>query len=214
MPAPPRAHPFRQSALWSLNAALFFLYLTLALYLFQTSPRFRDAVVSNANTLFALPYVLSLLVVAVCLAPCAPPPPRDLDPVIASPLDCLLVLLVLLEWATCLALVLLTLIAVHDGLTYISPDGLIVPAGSPDAPAPPAVLQPPPHGQPPAQPGHPSDGGRHLTPPEGGDGISPDAVVVLLIPLFFMYTLFNFLIHFLSCVEAAFRRRRGFDDLD
>lgn len=163
------------------------------LYLFVTSATFRQLVVDNANGLFALPYVLSLFVVAVCLAPCAPPPRRDLDGVIATPLDFCLVVLVLLEWATCLALVLITLIAVHDGLSYISPDGLILPAGTelPDA----------------------QKNGTGVVG-SGGDGVSEDSLVVLIIPIFFMYTFFNFLLHCYSCTEALLRRRRGFTDMD
>lgn len=142
----------------------------------------------NANGLFALPYILSLFVVAVCLAPCAPPPRRDLDGVISTPLDCCLVVLVLLEWATCLALVLITLIAVHEGLSYISPDGLIVPADDTTGAADAVQAK--------------------------GDGISRDAVVVLVIPVLFMYTLFNFVLHCWSCTEAWVRRRRGLGEFD
>lgn len=194
---PPPLVPFRQDCLWAFCALLFFVYLTGVLYLFLTSASFRQLVIDNANGLFALPYVLSLFVVAVCLAPCAPPPRRDLDGVIATPLDFCLVVLVLLEWATCLALVLITLIAVHDGLSYISPDGLILPAGTelPHAPKNGSGL------------GTGVAGG-------GGDGISKDAFVVLIIPIFFMYTFFNFLLHCYSCTEALLRRRRGLADTD
>lgn len=201
VPAPPAPLPFRQDALWALCALLFFAYLTAVLYLFLTLPSFRRIVVENANGLFALPYVLSLFVVAVCLAPCAPPPRRDLDGVIAGPVDCLLVILVLLEWATCLALVLITLIAVHEGLSYISPEGLIVPAI--DGPTGPSGLNSSSPNATAVQPG-----------PKGGDGISADAVVVLVIPMLFMYTLFNLLLHVFSCIEAYFRRRRGLSDSD
>jgi len=126
-----------------------------------------------------VPYVLSVLVVLVCLAPCTPPPRRDLDGVIASPVDFCLVVLVLVEWATCLALVLVTLIAVHDGLSYISPDGFIVPN----------------------TPGSPPPSGT------GRDGMSRDAVVMLIIPLLLMYSLFNFILHLFSYFEGVYRRR-------
>lgn len=183
-PAPPL--PFRQHVLWAAAALFFSSYLTLVLLLFLTNEPFRHFVVVRANALFALPYVLSLLVVLLCLAPCAPAPPRaQLDAVITTPADCSLVLLVLLEWATCLALVLVTLIAVHDRLSYVSPDGLIVP-----------VVESVPKDARPA------------------DGISRDAVIVLLIPILLMYTLFNFLLHMYSCVEAAWRGRAGLNDSD
>lgn len=83
---------------------------------------------------------------------------------------------------------LITLIAVHEGLSYISPEGLIVPAG--DSTVPPDAV----HAK--------------------GDGISRDALVVLLVPLFFMYTLFNFVLHCFSCTEALWRRRRASVDFD
>ncbi|CAN8069337.1 unnamed protein product [Agarophyton chilense] len=185
-PPPPRPHPFLQHTLWAAAALFFSSYLALVLYLFLTSDAFRHFVVARANALFALPYVLSLLVVLLCLAPCAPAPPRaQLDAVITSPADCCLVLLVLLEWATCLALVLVTLVAVHDHLSYVSPDGLIIPV----------VQDVPPDAKP-------------------ADGISRNALVILLIPLLLMYTLFNFLLHFFSCVQGAWRSRVGLDDLD
>lgn len=183
---PPRPHPFRQHALWSFCAFLFSAYLAAVLYFFLTSPAFRAFVVTRANALFALPYVLSLLVVLLCLAPFSPTPTRSqLDPAITSPADCCLVLLVLLEWATCLALVLVTLISVHDHLSYVSPDGLIVPV----------VGQIPPDAKP-------------------ADGIPDDALIVLLIPMLLMYTLFNFLLHLYSTVEASIRLRRGLSDTD
>lgn len=182
-------HPFRQQALWSASALLFTFYLTLILYLFLTQPPFRHFITVHANALFALPYILSLLVVLLCLAPCTPPPARSqLDAAITTPSDCCLVVLVLLEWATCLALVLVTLIGVHDGLSYVSADGLIVPA-----------------------PGHskpiPANG---KTP----EGIGHDAIVVIIIPVIFMYTLFNFLMHCVSCTQAALRERNGLSDMD
>ena len=183
-PPPPAAHPFRQHALWSACALLFSAYLAVVLYLFLTNPVFRHFVVTRANTLFALPYILSLLVVLLCLAPFSPTPARtQLDPAITNPADCCLVLLVLLEWATCLALVLITLISVHDGLSYVTPDGLILPV----------VGSVPPDAKP-------------------ADGISDDALVVLIIPLLLMYTLFNFLIHFYSSLEAAVRISRNLPD--
>lgn len=178
--------PFRQSAIWAGCAVLFFAYLTVVLYAFTANERFRDFVVRRANALFAVPYILSVLVVLVCLAPCTPPPRRDLDGVIASPVDFCLVVLVLVEWATCLALVLVTLIAVHDGLSYISPDGFIVPnvSGEPNPEA------------------------------SGRDGMSRDAIVVLVIPLLLMYALFNFCVHIFSYLEGLYRRRYGLDDDD
>lgn len=182
---PPPPHPFRQHALWSACALLFSAYLTTVLYLFLTNAPFRQFVVLRANALFALPYILSLLVVLLCLAPFSPTPARtQLDPAITNGADCCLVLLVLLEWATCLALVLITLISVHDGLSYVTPDGLILP-----------VVDTVP------------------TDAKSADGISDDAVIVLVIPLLLMYTLFNFLIHLYSSVEAAVRARRHISDL-
>lgn len=188
-PAPPL--PFRQHLLWSGSLLLFTAYLTAVLYFFLTSPPFRFFVVHRANTLFALPYVLSLFVVLLCLAPCWPAPARpQLDAVITSPADCALVLLVLLEWATCLALVLVTLIAVHDHLSYVSADGLIVPTDITS----PSIS--------------------HKHPSQTGDGISHDAVVILIVPIFLMYCLFNCLIHLYSCIEAAWRAHHHYTDLD
>lgn len=182
--------PFRQQVLWSASLLLFSAYLSAVLYFFFTSAQFRYFVVHRANTLFAVPYVLSLLVVLLCLAPCSSTPPRpQLEAVITSPSDCILVVLILLEWATCLALVLVTLMAVHDHLSYVSPDGLIVPTDS--------------------NPSSPTK-----TPPHPSEGISHDAVFILIIPLFLMYCTFNCLIHLYSCVEAIWRVRHNFTDLD
>lgn len=182
--------PFRQHFLWSASLLLFTAYLAAVLYFFLTCAPFRYFVVHRANTLFALPYVLSLLVVLLCLAPCSPAPSRpQLDAVITSPADCALVLLVLLEWATCLALVLVTLIAVHDHLSYVSADGLIVPTDTVPRPS-------------------------HPPAAHSADGISHDAIVILLIPVLLMYCLFNSLLHLYSCVEAAWRVRNNYTDLD
>lgn len=186
IPQPPPHLPFRQHFLWSACLLLFMTYVAAVLYFFLTSPPFRKFVVHKANLLFALPYILSLLVVLLCLAPCSPTPARpQLDAVITSPADCALVLLVLLEWATCLSLVLVTLIAVHDHLSYISSDGLILPG-----------------------PG-PGDGSKG-----GGDGISHDSIVILIVPILLMYCLFNCLLHLYSCVEAAWRAHHHYSDLD
>lgn len=190
-PPPAAPLPFRQHLLWSASLLLFTAYLAIVLYFFLTSPAFRFFVVHRANTLFALPYVLSLFVVLLCLAPCWPAPARpQLDAVITSPADCALVLLVLLEWATCLALVLVTLIAVHDHLSYVNADGLIVPTDitSPTSP--------------------------HKDSSQTGDGISQDAIIILIVPLFLMYCLFNCLFHLYSCLEAAWRAHHHYTDLD
>lgn len=177
-------HPFRQHALWAASALLFSSYLFLVLYIFLTSEPFRLFIVSRANALFAIPYVLSLLVVLLCLSPCTQPATRShLDVSISSPADCCLIILVLLEWATCLALVLVTLIAVHDGLSYVSSDGLIVPVVS----------------------GVPDDA-------KPADGIADDAVIVLIIPVLLMYTLFNFLLHCFSAVQASWLMRNSSPD--
>lgn len=190
--------PFRQQALWAASALFFSFCLTAVLYAFLTSPSARKFLVTRANALFAVPYVLSLLVVLLCLAPCTPAAPREqLWPAISSPADCCLILLVLLEWATCVALVLVTLIAVHDGLMYVGPDGLIVP--NTEAPPDQFYLPPPPHLPPDATP---------------ADGISRNAPIVLLVPIFFFYCLFNFVMHFFSCLQALSRRRRGLNDTD
>lgn len=183
--------PFRQNLLWSASLLVFTAYLSAVLYFFLTSTQFRYFVVHRANILFAVPYVLSLLVVLLCLAPCSPrtPPRAQLEAVISSPSDCILVLLVLLEWATCLGLVLVTLMAVHDHLSYVSPDGLIVPADS--GASPPTKL-----------------------PPNPCAGISHDAVIILIIPLFLMYCTFNCLLHLYSCLEAVWRVRHNYTDLD
>lgn len=182
--------PFRQNFLWSASLLLFSTYLTVVLYFFLTSAQFRYFVVHRANTLFAVPYVLSLLVVLLCLAPCSPTAPRaQLEAVISSPSDCVLVLLILLEWATCLALVLVTLMAVHDHLSYVSPDGLIVPTDT-----------------------VPSSSNK--LPPHPCEGISHDAIFVLIVPLFLMYCTLNCMIHLYSCLEAIWRNRHNYTDLD
>lgn len=227
--------PFRQHFLWSACILSFMAYVTAVLYYFLMSPPFRYFVVHRANTLFALPYILSLLVVLLCLAPCSPTPARpQLDAVITSFADCALVLLVLLEWATCLALVLVTLIAVHDHLSYVSPDGLILPTDgggtTPDddpssIPIPPPIAPPPPSDA--TDPtnvtagtgdGLTSDGGGPFKPDTGlhssGDGISHDAVIVLIIPILLIYCLFNCLLHLYSCLEASWRVRNHYADLD
>lgn len=225
--ATPPYLPFRQHLLWSACLLIFMLYVTAVLYFFLMSSTFRSFVVNRANTLFALPYILSLLVVLLCLAPCSPTPARpQLDAVITSPADCALVLLVLLEWATCLSLVLVTLIAVHDHLSYVSPDGLILPTDNlPPGPAnstsnynnssSSAPFSSNPNTTAPNNfnTSNPSSAdlksGQH-----SGDGIAHDAVIVLIIPVILMYCLFNCLIHLYSCLEAAWRSHHHYTDLD
>lgn len=183
--------PFRQHFLWSAASLFFMTYLTIVLYLFLTSSSFRYFVVQRANTLFAVPYVLSLLVVLFCLAPCSTGSPRPrFDTRISSPADCIFILLVLLEWATCIVLVLLTLIAIHDHLSYVSPDGVIIPTNSSSTLTPSKI------------------------PPQPSNGLSHDSIVVLLIPIFFAYTLFNCILYLYSFIEATWRVRTNYTDLD
>lgn len=195
----PERFAFRQEALWASLALFFFAFLTAVLYAFTSSGAFEQFVVKEANALFTIPYVLSFFVIIVCLAPWAGVQPNtarasgalnDMNAgVISSFSDYCLLLLVLIEWATCLALVLVTLIAVHDGLSYISTDGLILPR-KPGEATPVSSAAP------------------------GASGISRDSFLVLIIPFICMWTVFNFIMHLWSCIESMVRRHRSMDDLD
>ncbi len=195
---PTQPLPFRQDALWSSLAFCFFGLLLLALLLFTISPKFQHFVVRNANALFTIPYVISFVVILACLAPWVPSHAGSLTQmnvgVIASASDYLLILLVLVEWAVCLALMLVTLVAVHDGLSYISVDGVIVPR---DADASPSA-----NGSPPP------------VPDTAVGGIPHNSPLILIVPVLALYALFNVLIHTYSCTEAFIRRRRRLSDTD
>lgn len=188
--------PFRQDALWSSLALCFFGLLLLALLLFTISPKFQHFVVRNANALFTIPYVISFVVILACLAPWVPSHAGSLTQmnvgVIASVSDYLLILLVLLEWAVCLALMLVTLVAVHDGLSYISVDGVIVPRDSDTT----------------------NNGTTPPVPDTAVGGIPHNSPLILLVPVLTLYALFNVLLHTYSCIEALIRRRRRLSDTD
>lgn len=190
--------PFRQEALWAALALSFFGLLFGALLAFSVSATFRRFVVANANALFTIPYVISFVVILACLAPWVPATAGSLAQmnagVIASAADFLLILLVLVQWAVCLALMLVTLVAVHDGLSYISVDGVIVPRSA-DAPRN-ASASPMPR------------------PDPGVGGIARNSPVILAVPILTLYATFNLIMHLFSCFEAIVRRRRGISDLD
>lgn len=187
--------PFRQEALWSLLAFSFFGLLFATLLAFTISAPFQAFVVRNANALFTIPYVISFIVILACLAPWVPANAATLTQmnvgVIASVSDFLLVLLVLVEWAVCLALMLVTLVAVHDGLSYISVDGVIVPSDAPRSN------------------GHPLP-----QPDTAVGGIAHNSPLILIVPMLTLYAAFNCFMHTFSCVEAIIRRRQGLSDTD
>jgi len=189
------ALPFRQNALWSILFFSFFALLLAALLAFTVSEPFQHFVVRNANALFTIPYVISFVVI---LAAGGAALAQMNVGVIASASDFLLILLVLIEWAVCLALMLVTLVAVHDGLSYISIDGVIVPRDpSPNAPLPNnSSLSPRP------------------VPDTTVGGIAHNSPIILAIPVFALYALFNVIFHTFSCLEALVRRRRGIEDSD
>lgn len=183
------ALPFRQDLLWATLALSFFTFMCGTLLAFTISVRFQQFVILHANVLFTVPYVISFIVILACLAPWVPSSVaanslgQMNSGVIASAADFLLVFLVLIEWAACLALMLVTLVSINEGLSFISSDGLIVPRSDPAA----ANFSP--------------------APNSAVAGIPRNSPVILIVPLLSMYALFNTLIHLASFLEAIIRQR-------